>query len=354
MTPSDLARAETLCEQSSADAQAAWWWLQHCEGALDDADTPLARGFAEWLAADPAHREAWQAMLDTAQALAQLPADVFAAHGRPAVVHTDACRLPVTGRTRRAFMTQAACAAGVIATAGLGAWWMVGQQLARPQFALTHATARGQLHTLSLPDGSQVHLDTDSEVAIALYADRREVRLLRGQALFEVTADWARPFQVDAGMTRVTVLGTRFQVRHVSAGVDVAVAAGRVRVRRRPPGGQQAADGPADSGAVLGPGDALWSDAAGYPAALRAVAVGTVAAWRDGRLSFDNTPLSEALAEFARYGDTGLVLGDERVASLRVTGSFEIARVQDFARALPRVLPVALRRRDGRTEIIAR
>ena len=354
MTPADLHSAASLSDLPSADAQAAWWWLRHCEGALDDARVPLARSFAEWLTADPAHREAWQAVLDTAQALEGLPADAVQVRCLLARLPTGACTLPATHPARRAFLARATLAAGAFAAVGLGGWWTVGQHLGGPQFAQTHATERGQLQALTLPDGSRVHLDTDSAVEIALYADRREVRLLRGQALFDVTADAARPFHVDAGMTRVTVLGTRFQVRHVTAGVDVAVASGRVRVRRHLAGGYDEFGGLEGSGAVLGPGDALWSDAAGYPAAVRAVPVGTVAAWRDGRLSFDDTPLGEALAEFARYGDTGLVLGDASLAMLRVTGSFEIARVQDFARALPRVLPVALRMRDGRTEILAR
>jgi len=77
------------------------------------------------------------------------------------------------------------------------------------------------------------------------------------------------------------------------------------------------------------------------------------ATWREGRVSFSGTPLMQALAEFERYGDTGLVIRDPAVAALKVNGSFDLRQIGAFARALPRVLPVQLSTRDGQTEIIA-
>lgn len=63
-------------------------------------------------------------------------------------------------------------------------------------------------------------------------------------------------------------------------------------------------------------------------------------AWREGRVNFDGVSLSQALAEFERYGPTRIVLSDPAVAGLRVHGSFDLRRLDAFTRALPRVLPV--------------
>jgi len=127
----------------------------------------------------------------------------------------------------------------------------------------------------------------------------------------------------------------------VDGGTGVVVEEGRVRVA----GAQTAV-------VELGAGQSLGADAAGVLGPVNTAAVAP-AAWREGRISFDGVPLAQALAEFERYGDTGLVVRDPAVAALKVHGSFELQQVGAFARALPQVLPVRLRRIDGRSEIIS-
>ena len=102
-------------------------------------------------------------------------------------------------------------------------------------FAGEFRTLRGQQKDVTLPDGSVLRLDTDTRIAVALYRERREVKLLGGQAMFQVHGDAARPFDVLAGPVRVTVVGTRFSVRHTPGilGADdirVEVEEGCVRV----------------------------------------------------------------------------------------------------------------------------
>jgi len=79
-----------------------------------------------------------------------------------------------------------------------------------------------------------------------------------------------------------------------------------------------------------------------------------VAAWRTGRISFNDTPLTEALAELERYGNTGLVVLDPTVGALRLGGSFNVRQVDALAQALPSLLPVRLERRHGVVEIMGR
>lgn len=201
-------------------------------------------------------------------------------------------------------------------------------------------------------------LDTATQAEVRLYRDRREVRLIDGQAMFTVHADASQPFHVLAGFTRVTVVGTRFSVRHTRSGLGdgdtrVAVEEGRVRVRRRVPDGDGAFTDTSEL-VELTAGQRVAADAGGRIGPVARLAVAAVAPWREGRVSFEDTPLSQALAEFERYGDTRLVVHDPAVAALRIGGSFELRHLATFAQVLPQMLPVRLQpQRDGTTEIVS-
>ena len=95
-----------------------------------------------------------------------------------------------------------------------------------------YVTAIGEQRTIQLDDGSRIILDTSSEVAVRLTGNRRSVTLTAGQAMFDVQGDPARPFVVAAGDTKVTAIGTRFDVRRSGAGARVILVDGRVDVRR--------------------------------------------------------------------------------------------------------------------------
>ena len=94
------------------------------------------------------------------------------------------------------------------------------------------------------------------------------------------------------------------------------------------------------------------SDAGGHLSAIASLAPGSVAPWREGRITFDNVPLGAALAEFERYGDTGFVVRDPAVARLRIGGSFSLTQLDRFAAALPQLLPVRITR-SGTTSTIS-
>jgi len=230
----------------------------------------------------------------------------------------------------------------------------------QPVYTQSFASQRGEQLDIQLPDGSRLRLDTATRIAVTLYRQRREVKLAEGQVVFQVQGDAARPFDVLAGPMQVTVVGTRFSVRHTAGilgddGVRVAVEEGRVRVRRALPADKRAsAVAPADGHTIeLLAGQQVTADLAGELAPVAAVSAAGIAPWRDGRITFDNTPLAQALAEFERYGQTGLTVRDPAVAGLRLTGTFDPQRLGNFLLALPKVLPVRLRADGATTEIVA-
>ncbi|WP_349743386.1 FecR family protein [Roseateles cavernae] len=312
-------------------------WFVRCAGGtpLDAAERAALQA---WLAADAAHAAALARWQGEWRSLDALPS-----------AGVQRLRRQLAGEcgTRRHEQRQrwaGALLAGLLmAGSWLGwAWWQA------PVFAQQFVTARGQQLEVSLPDGSQLRLDSGSRAEVALYRSRREVRLPEGQTVFEVKGDAARPFEVLAGPLRITVVGTRFAVRHTPGlpghgGASVAVEEGRVQLSAR--------QGPT---LELRAGQQIASDATGRLGPVSVVAAAGIAPWREHRLSVVDMPLSAVLAEFERYGPVPWVLRDPAVAALRVSGSFDLRRFETFGRVLPQVLAVRLREQGGVVEIVAR
>lgn len=214
----------------------------------------------------------------------------------------------------------------------------------QPDYANTYSTNRGAQLDVTLPDATRMTLDSSTRAEVSLYGSRRVVRLSTGQVVFEVPQD-GRPFEVQGGPWRIETAGARFAVRYTPK-VDkdtrgqVAVEEGRVQVRI----GAATVD--------LGTGEMVAGDAAGRLHAVSRVAPEAIATWRSGRVSFDATPLVDVLAEFERYGATGLVPADPHVGALPVTGTFDPRRPEELRRRLPELLPVRLRARGPLTEVV--
>ena len=364
-SPEDRAHArainEALGSVEGSTMQAAEWLVRRQDGidAHDEAE------FQTWLAADWSHRCAYEQLSqvwhrldeissdDIAQLKASLGREQSTRRKRRSESAAPRHDVEPVGQApnsigRRRFLPQATLAGAVLATAGGG--WLAWDYLSRrPTFQQAYATGRGQQLSVALPDGSTVDLDTASRIEIVLYRQHREVRLTAGQAMFTVQANPNRPFDVLAGTVKVTVVGTRFSVRHTHTGllngdVYVAVEEGRVQVASAELGRLQSIE--------LTAGQQITADAAGNLGAVSSIAASNVALWRKGRVAFDNTPLAQALQEFERYENTGLVIHDTAVGAMRITGSFDLKEVARFARALPRVLPVRLRERNGVVEVV--
>lgn len=363
--PEDLLEFEAFAlTQNPLDMEAATWAVRRRNG-LD------ANGAAElraWLDMDPQHAAALDDMDAMLGEVQQLPDDAVdtlkAGLAQPAGAQVR--RAPVAARPaspgRRqwllgwgAIVPQAAAAATAFSVVG-GGWmgWDYWQQ--QPTFEQAFSTERGQRRMVNLPDakdaGSRLQLDTATRLEARLYRDRREVRLHDGQAMFTVQPDSDRPFHVWAGALRITVVGTRFSVRQTASGLDagqtvISVEEGRVRLARA---GADAALGPVE----LTAGQMVVADEAGRISPVTRVRAAVIAPWRDGRLNFDQTPLDQAIAEFERYGPTGLVVRDPAVAAWPVGGSYSVHQWQRFAATLPHVLPVRLEQRGDHTEIVAR
>lgn len=344
------------------DRVALEWFVRERRGL----SVPERAALNTWLASHPDHCAALARWRDDGSRLDQLPQQSLAQirlnleHDKNwQAQHQQTGLQPfgpdhATGLHRRHALALAGTALGVSAL-GLALW----HHWERPIWQAQFASRRGQQLSLALPDGSRVQIDTQTRLTAQLFHSRRYVHLSGGQAAFHVAPDAERPFHVWAGDTRVTVLGTRFTVRHTPdipgrPGVQVAVSEGRVQIEivdtvtghRR---GVRGAD------VVVDAGEQIASNGAGHLLPIAPADPSRTMAWRRQRIRLDDVTLAQALAEFERYGDTHLRIASPDVAALRITGTFNALDLRNFVQALPQVLPVQLlAQADGWTDIVLR
>jgi transmembrane sensor len=296
---------------------------RYLAGESSAAEADEVRG---WLANDPARGELLRA-LGAALELAADPApaglDVDAALGRVhARMDEDVERPVIPFRPRRhparvgwsaPALRMAAAVLLLIGGAFLAMRMVRGAGDASSVQAFS--TAVGERDSVRLPDGTRVLLGPGSRLTYAedYGRERREVHL-RGEAMFDVRHDAARPFAVRAGGVRVRDIGTAFTVRTGPGGeVRVVVTSGSVAVRSEAQ--------PASAETVLRRGDRATMNE-GHVRAQRAAATPEDLAWTRGELVFRDAPLDQVAADVRRWYGIELRADDPAVAGRRLTASF--------------------------------
>lgn len=314
--------SEQKREAERIDAEAAVW-LARLNGPERSEITGGA--FQRWLKVGPEHARAFERATDLWEIL---PSAVSV--GEALETERDH-EIP---RSRRRFAPVFAMAAALLLMIGTSLWWS-------PQ-SIVYSTEIGEQQVTLLDDGSQVALNTDSEMTLLYDDDTRRVRLEHGEAMFDVAHDAGRPFIVIAGDEEIRAIGTKFSVRYEGTRVSVTLLEGRVRVSR-----PKIMDAPV---AELEPGERMIV-ARAEPAAIDRPDVQAVTAWRRGEAMFDGTPLSEAAAELNRYGDAKIIVSDLDIAALQVSGIFATNDSVEFASAIAELHGLRVTRRGDTVEL---
>jgi len=317
--------------------QAADWFVVN-RGELSARER---EDFAAWLKASPLHVEEYLGLAVVARDLREIGADSkdsvdsivtraqIAEHEPvrslwPRVVETD--RGPFPARRGTAALTAAAFAAlGV----GLLVWWIIRptpRGLAPDRVATLHfETRHGEQQTRRLPDGSILHLNTDTVVAISYSRSERIVMLSSGEADFEVAHEPKRPFRVFAGSAEAIDIGTEFDVRLEHDSTMVTVVEGRVavgpssmlRVRGTDPGKQALA-----SFVELHADQQISVAQGAWPAVPIAVDAHRTTSWLRHQIMFDHEPLSIVATEFNRYASKPIEITTPALRDLEISGVF--------------------------------
>ncbi len=214
----------------------------------------------------------------------------------------------------------AAAAAFVFVAAGL----IAGRPEIERWLAPEYVTAVGEQRSITLEDGSVVELNSQSRLRAHFQDDLRAIELLEGEAIFRVSKDPNRPFRVRTGATDIVAVGTAFNVKASDSRTVVTVLEGRVRVNQRAAAERSAAaTAKAVSEFELAVGDQLILARAQPAVRVSLRDTEKVTSWTERRLIFEDTPLSSAAAEFARYSPRAIRIEDPRVAERKINGVFD-------------------------------
>ena len=294
--------------------------------------------FTAWCATDPRHNEIFSEMEAAYRTFDQL-----AFYPRPMDGRIDSDLLVGTRRRggARKLATWAAIAAAIAVIAGFS--WERSESAERHLLAVA-ASPR----FLRLSDGSRVELNSGSEVAEHFTATERRIRLIRGEAHFDVAKNPQRPFIVEADTVAVRAVGTAFDVRIGATAVDVLVTEGKVGIA---PTAQSNAPGITGlgTGLLLVAGQRTTVPTLPAPSTplvpviedLSQHQIDRALSWQSSRLVFDAMPLAEIADRFNRASEERdgpdalqLKISDAGLAALRISGRIRSDSVENFVQVL--------------------
>lgn len=295
---------------------AEWFAILQDENISDDERCR----WQHWLAASPAHAQAWQRVESIGQPFARI-----AGRTPPGAARQALSRSSSAGRRR---VLQLLSFGGLFLGSGLllrqtlpWQYWMHDYAVARA----AQRTAVGEQRRLTLTDGSTLDINTASAVDLDFGPYLRRIVLHEGEILVESVPDKhspPRPLVVDTPFGRLTALGTRFNVRGDMQGVRLAVFEGTVRIA--PASGGPHLDVGAGQQARFS-AERIDADGQADPAREQ---------WAHGQLIADNIPLAVFIDELGRYTPVRLEI-DDAAGRLRLLGVYRIA---EPARDVPRIL----------------
>lgn len=287
------------------------------------------QAFQQWLQADPRHAQEYLAMLDIWLLSEHLPRQ----QPTPISNSLSTATIPTRSARRRRRPALRAAVALLLALplAGYSSWMLGWLPNDYHRYQTDH-----QLLQVTLPDGSDLELNLDTQLSFSNYRDQRRVDLASGEAYFHVQHDSSHPFVVAVDDSTITVTGTRFNVLRYQDNVVVTVTEGSVRVRTTAQSGDSSITPGLQASYRLGDAQPRTSTSD----------TGKALAWRDGKLILDDLSLAQALPLINRYLDTPLELADSATAKLRIGGIYNTRELAGIVDILPKVLPVQISRTD--------
>ena len=311
----------SVTEITDLSDQAIDWIIRLNSDKVTEQDRLLA---AQWLNRSPSHRKAFseaeQLMLDMGEVMGA----VKLVQIEPQPINVKRARY--TGHWLRTLAVASILFVLTLPLTGLNDRWFS-----------DYYTAVGEQKTVTLADGSQVMLNTDTAISVAFSATGRKLTLKHGQAVFHVAADRDRPFEVATDIAVVKALGTVFEVTEQSQTTRIAVQEHAVSVKGLH-------DKDYTEKARINAGQQAFFDQKSGLQSIIAVDTNQSTAWQRGKLVFKNQPLKEVVAELDRYVHGRIAIVDAQLADLRVSGVFPINDPTATMTMIEQILPVNVTR----------
>lgn len=330
-------------------AQEACAWIAQVESESMTACDHIA--FEEWLDRSPAHHSE---LMRFAQFSGEL--NVLTEIADPLRVATNKKRLLSVSANPPIWnsLKLVSSFAVVLIVMLFSSQWVINNQESIDGPVL-YKTAVGSYRKIMLTDGTLLELNTNSEVEVDYTATRRKVRLLNGEAFFQVAHSKKRPFIVYAGERAVRAVGTAFVVSLLPKSFEVTVTEGKVELSKAVPTKQvrrQKLVSEQSSQQLIQQG--LGSDSIYMSAGETVIynpqvevefntkAVDSVSerdilrklSWQDGLLDFSETPLVEVIEDLSRYTTMKIEIQDPELQQLKFGGLFRTNELQALFDAL--------------------
>ena len=191
------------------------------------------------------------------------------------------------------------------------------------QTPTAYATAKGEMRTVPLGDGTTVTLNTDTRIKIYDDEGQRRIRVMRGEVLIE-GAGASVPTLVDVDDKHLQASSATFVVRKLKGHPTLILVKG---------------------------GRVVLAEAAHSTTIPLTPNLERELAWREGKIALQGETLAEAAAAYARYSDTPIVIADADLAKMQITGLFAVNNPLGFSRAVAEVFDAKVRQEDGRIVI---
>ncbi|MCP4123013.1 MAG: DUF4974 domain-containing protein [Bacteroidetes bacterium] len=207
------------------------------------------------------------------------------------------------------------------------------------QFA-THITSSDEVKEISLPDGTTVWLNENSEISYPEKFNQRDVNL-SGEAEFKVTHDATNPFTVAASGTKTTVLGTTFNVDATNEMVSVSLIEGRI-----------AFASPEEEEVILAPGETASYNAAEGVLTQQVHSTQNFNSWKTGELDFDQQPLEVVVDDLEEYFEINIDLKNESEEACLFTGTFKEPSFDEILDVLSFTFSLNHSEREGTSQLV--
>ncbi len=342
-------------DRKTLEAEAGSWLIRL------DGDTPLSdaeqAALRDWLARSPAHASELQELARLWGKMNILTELAVPLEGQQP---SNTASQPMVKPRRIPLFTFPAAMAGALAAVLLvlvaSSFWFSATPIDNENGL--HATVVGEQKSLTLPDGSVVLLNTNTQVRVDYGQEFRDIRLLQGEAHFTVAKDAEHPFRVYAGSGRIQAVGTAFAVYLRDKDVNVTVTEGKVELAVSNDSLEPDAELVVNEFATLEAGQStVISSKAEGEAQLQIAAesIHTITppeierqlSWRQGLLTFSGEPLEQVVTELSRYTNLSIQIDDPAIKAIKIGGQFQVGETEALLNSLEANFALRVTRLDN-------
>ncbi len=332
----------TKNSNSDIEMEACAWIAQLETGDLTAEDLAAYR---EWMSRSPVHR-------DEIRKLAYLSNEInILAEIAPSLKNAIEGHNRVTKKhSIHPVKVFSYVSMGVMLVVGLISWqgYFASHQIEQVA-PVVISTNIGNHRDVKLSDGSIVNLNTNSKIEIDYNNHRRKVRLLKGEAFFQVVHYPDRPFIVYAGEKSIRAVGTAFIVKLQPKSFEVTVTEGRIELTQTATinmdvievGRLQKQKPDLNIEKKLKPIMLSAGETVVYKNSQKEI-IGDISqteierklAWQEGIIDFSNMALVDVVEDLSRYTSLKIEIADPELRGLKFGGVFRMDEIESLFDAL--------------------